>query len=272
MWKQLNIKEIQDIQYEMLCVFDEYCKKHKLKYYLSRGSLLGAVRHQDFIPWDDDLDVEMPRSEYDRFLQIETTDPIKEGMLLCALERENWDYPFTKLFKKDTKIVMENTNESGGQYVWVDVFPLDNIPEDDKKAQAMFNKNLFLAKLHGGTKTRLSNEKKPVKKVGKFFASNILKIYGGKRIAKQMIKNARRYDGQNTKYEGCVVWAPIRTKRLKEDGNIEVTKTFRGREFPVSPHWELYLQTMYGNYMELPPEEERRTHKYAAWRWEQSEN
>jgi len=268
MWKELDLKEIQDIQYEMLCVFDDYCKKHHLKYYLDSGTLLGAIRHQDFIPWDDDMDTGMPRPDYDKFLEVAREDKLADDILVGALEYGNLEYPFLKLFRTDTKVYIKNTDETGGKHIWIDVFPLDGLPSDEKENRKIHKQNRFLGRLHGGTKTRLSNEKNGVKKIGKFFASTLLKLYGGKRISEKMMRNARRYDYHTAEREGNLTWGGIQGNKVKEYEHPMVTKTFRGREFPVHPRWEEWLTNMYGEYLKLPPLEKRTGHGYQAWKWE----
>jgi LPS biosynthesis protein len=272
MWKKLKLKEIQNIEYEMLCAFDNYCKKYNLTYFLESGTLLGAVRHQGFIPWDDDLDVTMPRPDYERLLQLEVNDGIANNLLVCALERGNWDYPFMKIFRTDTKIERGNTNESGGKHIWIDVFPIDGLPKSKKETEEVYKKLKFWAKLHGGTKTRWDKENNIIKKLGKILASTILKIYGGKRIGNKIAKNAKRYSYEESDYVGVSVWRGIHEKMLKKDMYPVLEMKFEDGKFPVHSQWNEYLTRAYGNYMVMPAPEQRRDHGIQAWKIEKEWN
>lgn len=131
-----TIQELQKTEFEILCLFDEICRKHKLKYTLYGGTLLGAVRHKGFIPWDDDIDVIMDYKDYRRFIKIMKKNPI-DGFLLCSIETEK-EYPlyFAKLRKANTRMPEERysaLNINNG--VWIDVFMYLNRSDNKKVAE-----------------------------------------------------------------------------------------------------------------------------------------
>lgn len=108
--------------------FIDYCKAHDLKYYIAYGSLIGAIRHKGFIPWDDDIDVIMPRDDYEKLLGM--TDRVAEHMLLASrYNRPQWPYLFAKCYDSETEMVEEGY-DSGVIGVYIDIFPVDGLPNN----------------------------------------------------------------------------------------------------------------------------------------------
>ena len=138
------LRTLQLTQLEILKVFDAFCREHDLKYSLYAGSLLGAVRHQGFIPWDDDLDVCMDRGDYDRFPELWQQNPV-EGYVLQNKENSKYfDQSFTKL-RKDHTTFLQDEWEIGNHHtgIFLDVFPIDRIP-NGKRNRAVFKARCIL--------------------------------------------------------------------------------------------------------------------------------
>ena len=102
--KQLSLKEIQSIEFDILVDFKKYCEEHNLSFFLSNGTLLGAVKYQGFIPWDDDIDVILPREDYERFISEFVSDGKRE--LLCTQRNSQFVFPFAKHY--DTATVVQH--------------------------------------------------------------------------------------------------------------------------------------------------------------------
>lgn len=127
--KQLSIDEIKNCENQILNIFADFCNENNLKYYLAYGTLLGAIRHKGFIPWDDDLDIMMPRPDYQRLLSL-----LDKGAL-----QSNYSYlypdgiqdapiSFLKIYRNNTKLVGLSEDERFPQKVCIDVFPIDGVP------------------------------------------------------------------------------------------------------------------------------------------------
>ena len=145
MIRKLNLEEIQRALLDVMIIFDSYCRAHSLKYYLIGGSLLGAVRHKGFIPWDDDMDVGMERKEYERFLEFAKKEPLS-----CELKNyrcdNHCDYVITRLYIDKTRI--DNpiiTHTLLDKRLYFDIFPLDYIP-DSPDDVAMHSKSVMKKK------------------------------------------------------------------------------------------------------------------------------
>lgn len=128
---ELNKKEIQNIELNILLEFSKFCNENKLRYYLVGGTLLGAIRHKGFIPWDDDIDVCMPRPDYELFISNFHSD--NSCLKLCCNKFGNLKAPFAKL--KDTRTIVVNdilVNDNDiDTNLWIDIFPVDGLPDSE---------------------------------------------------------------------------------------------------------------------------------------------
>ena len=145
-----KVKELWAVQIDLLCEFDRVCKKYDLKYILDFGTLLGAVRHKGFIPWDDDLDVSMLREDYDKLMEIGPTE-FKHPYFLQNHETEpGYDCSVVKLRRTDTTFIMSENTKHRTKYnqgIFIDIFVFDNIPTDDKEFVLKINQESYNAYL-----------------------------------------------------------------------------------------------------------------------------
>lgn len=136
--KELSIQEIKDIELSLLIQFDLICNDQQLRYSLGGGTLLGAIRHNGFIPWDDDVDVMMPRPDYDMFLKYCRDNPIP-FFLVCHEYNPNYKNLFAKVVAPNTTIIDSSINiESTEMGVHIDVFPIDGLGQSDSDAIKQF--------------------------------------------------------------------------------------------------------------------------------------
>ena len=131
--RELQLQEIKDLEISVLRHFDAFCREHGIRYFLSNGTLLGAVKYQGFIPWDDDIDVLVPREDYDRF--IARYDGGKEYSLLCAQRDENFPFPYAKLCDTSTVVEWQTTLKNYKCGVHIDIVPLDYWASEVKRAK-----------------------------------------------------------------------------------------------------------------------------------------
>ena len=136
-----KLKKLHNVEVEILDEFNRICNKHNLQYFLSYGTLLGAVRHQGFIPWDDDLDVSMPREDYEKFIEIAEDELNKEYYIDNKNTNDKYYLNFTKLRKKNTVFEQDfQVNYDGPKGIWVDIFPIDEIKKENSKLLFIQNK------------------------------------------------------------------------------------------------------------------------------------
>jgi lipopolysaccharide cholinephosphotransferase len=257
---ELTLQELKEIEFDILKMFDAFCKENNIKYYLSHGTLLGAIRYKKFIPWDDDVDLLIPREDYDRMISLfKDTDRYK----LFAFEKDrNYRYPIAKLCDMTTRKDEFDYNNGVELGVDIDLFPLDTWDDDLEKAKKevkyIKNNMMFL----GLTKAKRVNEPSAIKRIIK----NILKVFC-KRIGSayfiQNIHKACRKPGQEGKnYVGCKAWCVYGEKGIipAETFAETVELEFEGHMFPAPAGYDTYLTCLYGDYLPEPPKEKQKTH------------
>ena len=143
MRRYLSLEETQDRLFELLVYFDELCRANDLRYWLGYGTLLGAVRHQDFIPWDDDVDVLMPREDYEKLLSLEEC-ALDEDHCLVSYRNSPFPFSFTKLCDNRVRVLTEAYEGLAEESLWLDIFTLDSAPDDDRKLERLWRKKNIL--------------------------------------------------------------------------------------------------------------------------------
>ena len=128
--KDISLEELRKIQISILDEFSIFCEENKLNYLLTGGTLIGAVRHKGFIPWDDDIDVAMPRADYERFLSSFNVEGYR---IITPYNNEKYVYPFAKLVNSKTRII-EHTDTDSDLGIYIDIFPIDYIPQKSIKS------------------------------------------------------------------------------------------------------------------------------------------
>lgn len=269
------MEELHQYECEALKAFVELCDKHGLNYFVIGGTLLGAVRHHGFIPWDDDVDVAMPRKDYDKLLML-----AKELPHPFVIE----DYHFTKDFKsyfakiRNTEIevleeLTDNTSDKRVGYL-IDILPIDGTPNDTLARKLYYAKILgyrFLcgaANVHTGIRTSRPKKEQMILQVCRFLrVYRFLKI---KKIYQWMDRAFHAQDMEHSMYAGTITGA-YKTKEIVRTSYFGVKKQkvllpFESLEVRVPYHYREYLTHMFGNYMQLPPVEARKIHYQGAIR------
>ena len=262
--KELSLDEIKKCEIQILDYIDSVCKKFKLSYFLAWGTLLGAVRHAGFIPWDDDVDIMMPRDDYERLQSIISDENNKYIVLSHQYEKEYY-YPFAKVVDSSTMVIENGTVKATKMGVWVDIFPIDSLPNDERLRKRIQDKCWAYRQIWGHALVWKAHtiERGFVYKAGCF----ICNLYGWKRAIERLEKVATSVQGPtdyvseliecNHKYDTMpAVWFAS-----------SVNKKFEGKDYPVPIGYDGYLTTVYGDYMKLPPVDERvSNHNFVAYR------
>lgn len=261
----LSLGEIKQIELDILIKFDAFCKKENLYYTLAGGTLLGAIRHKGFIPWDDDIDVIMSRDDYNRFLKVFTEKNLSGSLSLLKPGDKEYYYPFAKLCDNKTFVQMENNTSMHG--IWVDIFPADDLPKDELVLKKLFKKARFWRAVIISMTTRFSGEKSIKKRIAKSLLMIFANIIGKEKVVQKSSKLSQIYNGTNSEYLGVVVWGYGSGERMNKGKFFSACKVkFENHFFNAPSCWHEYLEGIYGNYMQLPPEEERKAHHLKAWR------
>ncbi len=262
--KKLSSDGIKQIIFNILCEFDQYCADNNLYYSLCGGTLLGAIRHKGFIPWDDDIDVFMPRYDYMRLQKLVKEMPFPKQYKLISYEEGTASFPFAKILDLNTKV--EEKCMTNDEYLWIDIFPVDGLSDDieeNKKilTEAHKNKNAYarsLAKFGEGTTIARAILKTP--------ALIYHKLIGHEKYAANIHTLCTKYDFDHSDYVASISWAYGPGEMMRKEEFLQSVKVpFNGREFNAISCWDSYLTTMYGDYMKLPPENKRINHLMDAY-------
>ena len=251
--KRLQLRELQEITLELLKEFDSICEQHNIKYVLGGGSLLGAVRHQGFIPWDDDADVMMLRSEYEKLLTICHTMKLGTQRKFISLKDKSFARNYARYARTDYHKNEEGFEESDCPWVGIDIFPIDYVTENDKLYKKQVKKLAFLRKLLLSSVTVTGSGTSFIKKIGKNILRPITKMIGSFRLAEAMERECMRYnDGDKIYVAALCGMYGLRERWKKEDFDPIIRIPFEGYMFPVPKNYDIYLTNLYHDYMEIP--------------------
>lgn len=255
----IQLEKLKQVELAMLVNFIEVCTKLNLKYYLLGGTLLGAVRHNGFIPWDDDIDVGMPRKDYDIFMS-EGQALLDKGLFLQNIDTDKEYYlNFAKIRNSKTTFVeLSYKNHKINHGVYIDIFPLDYFPDDEKERKAFRRKN-SIYNLRIAAEFYLPNTKTFKFRV----ATSLLKIFfpSAKKISKkreQLFKSVAK-SSQLANY--CGAWG-AREIVPEEWYGEGVELSFEGIKVNTPKEYDKWLTQVYGDYMQLPPVEKRKGHHF----------
>jgi len=266
--RKIELEEFKKINLEILKCVHEFCLSHNIHYSLAYGSMLGAIRHHGFIPWDDDIDICMPRPDYERF--IREFNGNYSHLELKAPELD-WSYYSTYANIMDIRTVLVETNKNlhGIKLgVKIDVFPLDGCPEDERTYHSHIERIRYCNRVMAAKRNKLSNYYKfPLKllKVLSIKAFLSLKQYSS--YQQYVHKLALMYKFEESRYVDSIVHTAYKFKRHDRhcyDDYIDVK--FEDAFFKVAIGYDQILTTIYGDYMTPPPEDKRISHHYFdAW-------
>ena len=266
----LSIEEVKKIELNILCEFADFCSSNNLKYYLGYGTLLGAVRHKGFIPWDDDIDVLMPRADYDKFIELTGYNPIKSNLetrLYDKCKNPNI-YPFAKVIDTNTLVYEKGKTKKNISGLWIDIFPLDGYPENKNEAYALYAKYQKLRNLQDlATTNPFYVNQNIIKKIIKTICiAPFVKLYGVKKICSKINKLAQTYSFEDCKKVADFTWGDnAETYLEKSELEPAVEVDFENKKFKAPAGWEPYLTRLYGKWQELPPENQRIPHGFLAY-------
>lgn len=269
--RKLTSAEVKQEELKILLAFDALSKENNVCYSLAYGTLIGAVRHKGFIPWDDDIDVIVPRPDYERLLGLIKSGALKtDPFLFQGYELGNFPMPYLK-FSNSNIVVHDIANKpSVPLRLWIDVFPLDGVTSNEQEyaelnGRAQTWKNLIKAgnyRFFGAGKGLGNRLAKMVVKP----AVALFKL--DDKAERQIISAAKSgVSYAEADYVADVVWGPYgmgeRFSKRLFDGVVSVE--FEGHSLPALKGWDSYLSGIYGDYMQFPPVGKRVAHGVEAW-------
>lgn len=262
-----DINKIKSMEIDILDEIVRVCDKEGYKYFIAYGTLLGAIRHKGFIPWDDDIDIIMPRDDYEA-LCAKWDNSGRYKMLECKRDHK-YIYPFAKVSDSSTIMEEHNVLKQCDLGIYVDIFPYDNVAEERKEDSSFIRKCELYEKFRMYSmfpvENILSENKK--KNFGRKIIWRIIKAVGPEKISRYQDKTAMKYKNEKTKFKGCLCTRYSEREILPADVYDDVIKVeFEGKMYNAPKQYDLMLTRLYGDYMELPPKEERvLKHNFKVW-------
>ena len=267
--RELTENELREVQLGILRQFDAYCLAHGLNYQLFAGTLLGAIRHKGFIPWDDDVDVMMPRPDYERFRTLVRADPVGPDVELRSVQTTpHYNAPFCKLIDTRTDGHEDYLRKDIRNGVWIDVFPVDGLPADPAEREQFYQaqeKRHMLLQLASRPCHFTWNPLKLGKRVALYALYHHVDY---QKVAAEMDEAARRYPFEDS--EECSISVFYARKwTFRKEWCLSVERApFEELTCNIPSAYNEVLTVMYGDYMTPPPEAERLGHHefHVYWR------
>ncbi len=254
------LRRVQLTQLEIAREIKRVCEENDIRFFLLGGTYLGAVRHQGFIPWDDDMDLGMLRGEYEKFCRIA---PEKLGPDYCLqtwYTEPNYGLPFGKVMKRGT-VYLESKKSRRLQEngIYVDIFPFDSVPQDLQQRQKLAKHLLRLYRLRlmkCGYKPWMEEDKVLWhKRLGYLFYQLQALFCGKQALARDYDALAEAQPDTDTVSEQSGMAQPLYVRRAWCEDLVNYT--FEGEQFPAPRAYDEFLTIYYGDYMQLPPEDQR---------------
>lgn len=267
--KEIYMEELKELQLDMLQKIDDFCRNNNIKYTLAFGTLIGAIRHKGYIPWDDDIDIAMPRPDYKRF--VETFNGVYDYYYVIAPDI-NPDYyaPYANVCDKRTLLEeYDNSHRGISVGIKIDVFPIDGTPDSESDYRKLI-KTLKIYKYILSSKRHSYHFSFSVASVKTLLIRLLSYFYKYDAVQKKIIKACTEFSFDNSKWVDIVCFPVYKDSRVPKsffDDYVDVV--FEGKMFKSVKNYDLYLRTIYGDYLKLPPKNKQVPHHGFTAYWKE---
>ncbi|PCS00104.1 LPS biosynthesis protein [Lactococcus fujiensis JCM 16395] len=257
----------------MTAYIDQICRENEIEYSLGGGSLLGSIRHKGYIPWDDDIDLMLIRPNYERLMSL-LTEKLPEHYSIIYYKVRPTYLPFAKIYDNRTYFTSKLDNLNKGTGVFVDIFPMDALPDDNQKSDE-FKKEIqesaidLAASAPGTVYASASKWYYFIGKLILWFPRHLRFAGKNRQIAEKVDQLMQKYENSDVKSIGYA-YSGYKTEHFpREIFETYEDVQFENRKFRKIKDHNSYLNTLYGDYMQLPPENKRVNHSYYHWYWKE---
>ncbi|WP_407894629.1 LicD family protein [Lacticaseibacillus sp. N501-2] len=263
-----DIEEFQHITLNILSDFNKLCEEFQLQYYLAYGTLIGALRHKGFIPWDDDIDIIMPREEYNRFVTICKSRGEHRYSLLSTETCKNYKSPYPKYIDNNTELIQQyGFRDDIPMGIYIDIFILDGCSSDLSEAHKVGKTaaKLFHKWVNASQSLTSSNSGKLISTL-KWLKNTPYRMKGSKRYLHELQDLSAKYPLNSSRYCSVLIggYDTVWPVEYFQSGRLT---SFEELNCPIPLMAEKILSDDYGNYLELPPLEKRKPHHHFEAHW-----
>ena len=267
--KIISPDEQKKLLVDMLKYIDDICRKNDIKYSLIGGSLIGAIRHKGFIPWDDDIDIILDYSNYNKLLNVLEKKHDENYEIFIPLKKKGYSMPFAKLIYKKTSLQHAHCiDKVEGYGLYLDIFCYANIPNDYNLRKEFFKKLLHLNGFLARIKLNYNNPNFSLK-AKRLIKNTIIKMVGYNYFLKKQIKHFTKYALEETDYVilNYPVYGLEKDQQKSEYIKEYIDATFEDITVMIFKNYDAILRNTFGDYMQLPPENERVAHHNIEVYW-----
>lgn len=265
------LERLHNTQLDMLTDINDFCDRNDIKYFVHYGCMIGAVRHKGFIPWDDDIDLSMIRSDYNRFIELARKDAaFSERYEVLAPDCAGYPLTFAKVSKRGTKLMTDEMMEAGLSWgINLDIFPLDAVPQDQAEFRRRARKAWVIVKLlylyyFAHPHIPGKGMKRKVLEMLCWAAHgvmHILPIFKPEKLQAVYLKNCAAKENENSVYaDYCTTLKPATHTFSYDDIYPTIDMPFEDTTIRMPNQYDHILRKIYGDYMQMPPVEKRRNH------------
>ncbi len=260
----INLDEMKRIELDMMKEIHAFCLAHNITYSLGYGTLLGAVRHTGFIPWDDDIDLIMPRPDYDRFIRSFASEHYK---VVSSLDPA-YCYPYAKAYDARTYLQEDLRYTYPDMGVFIDIFPVDGLPLDKKQQERFYKKQKFLYKLHMSMKYHISKEWSISKNLLLLVSRGVAIFFPVRKVVKALERNYLLFPYKMSPDVAVMVGEVKLVPIARSSFEHPVLLKFEDTSLYAISEYDAYLAGLYGEYLKLPPVDQQASeHRYrVGWK------
>ena len=262
-----DIREIQQMELGIMEYIHEVCQKIGVKYFLAYGSLIGAVRHKGFIPWDDDMDICMLREDYEKLQDYLIANPDERYEVMSYKNNLNYVYPFMKVQDNHTYLLEEDVRIDSNMGIYVDIFPVDGY-ENDANFKNKMTKLIKKRQLSCYTFKGITNTKSVLNSLIRYISVIIFYFTNTNKYVAQIEELAKSRKVSDYEEVDYLIYKDMNKPVWRREWLEQVTTgTFEGKKFTIPKKYHEILTSDYGDYMQLPPVEQRVSHHdFKLWK------
>lgn len=262
-----SLDELKSLEVEILDYIVEICNKLNLKYWLAYGTLIGAIRHKGFIPWDDDIDICMLREDYEKLQDYLIQNPDKKFELMSYKNNKNYVYPFMKVINNETYLLESDILTDSKMGIYVDIFPIDG-HNDDESIRNKMTKLIKKRQLSCYTFYGIYNENSIISTIIRNLCVIVFSLTNTRKYVEKIDKLAMSRKVENSEFADYVICKDMKKPVMKKEWfDKTMNHEFCGKMYKVPVEYDKILRTDYGDYMQLPPLDKQVTHhSFKVWK------